>query len=222
MVSEPRRPAIAPSSIDGDARRRDALADPAGESRGALAVEIAFKPVADRFVEQHAGPAGAEHDRHLAGRRGDRFEVDQRLGQARCRSPGSTVAGSNKLVVEVAAAEPVIAGFAAVAVLGDDLHVEPHQRPDVGGDEAVGADDVDHAPAARKRDADLRDARVAGAGGGVDLLAQRDLVGERDRGQRIVRAVHRLVGPRRRRGRQRRRRDRAASASRRRARSPRR
>ena len=64
-----------------DAGRRDAFADAAGEGRGALAVEIAFEAVADRFVEQHAGPAGAEHDRHFAGRRGDRFEVDQRLGE---------------------------------------------------------------------------------------------------------------------------------------------
>ncbi len=140
---------------DGDARRRDALADPAGEGRGALAVEIAFEPVADRFVEQHAGPAGAEHDRHLAGRRGDRLEVDQRLGQrdvdraVPCRLV-------EQLVVEIAAAKAVIAGLAPAVLLGDDLDAEAHQRANVGGDEAVGADDVDHAPACRQADADLR------------------------------------------------------------------
>ena len=33
---------------------------------------------------------------------------------------------------------------------------------------------------AGEANADLLDARIAGAGGGVDLLAQRDLVGERN------------------------------------------
>src|SRR3546814_3373654 len=36
----------------------------------ALAVEIAFETMADRFVEQHAGPAGAEYHGHFARRRG--------------------------------------------------------------------------------------------------------------------------------------------------------
>ena len=53
---------------------------------------------------------------------------------------------------------------------------------------------------ADKRDADLRDARIAGARRGVDPLAQRDLVGEGHEAERIVGAVHRLVGPLRRRG----------------------
>ena len=82
--------------------------------------------------------------------------------------------------VEIAPAEAVIAGLAAAVLLGDDLDAEPDQRAHVGGDEAVGADDVDHAPARRQRDADLGDARIAGTRRGVDLLAQRDLLGERD------------------------------------------
>ena len=164
----------------GDAGRRDPLADPAGEGRGALAVEIALEAVADRLVQQHAGPAGAEHDRHLAGRRGDRFEVHQRLGQ---RDVDRPVPGRRleQIVVEIAAAEAVIAGLAPAVLLGDDLDVEPDQRPHVMGDEAVGADDVDHAPRCpASADRDLGDARIAGAGGGVDLLAERDLARERD------------------------------------------
>src|SRR5215216_5983772 len=43
---------------------------------------------------------------------------------------------------------------------------------------AVGPNDLDHAPAAGNRHADLRHSGIAGAGGGVDLLAQRDLGGE--------------------------------------------
>ena len=40
-----------------DAARRDALADAAGERARALAVEVALKSMADRFVQQDAGPA---------------------------------------------------------------------------------------------------------------------------------------------------------------------
>ena len=133
-----------------DPGRGDALADAAGESRGALAVEVAFEAVADRFVEQHARPAGAEHDGHLAGRRGDRFQVHQRLGQRDVDRP-VPLRRLEQPVVEIAPAEAVVAGLAAVAVLGDDLHVEADQRADVVGDEAVGADDLDHAPAAGER-----------------------------------------------------------------------
>ena len=202
MVSDPRRCADRAVVDHGHAGRRDALADPAGEGRRALAVEVAFEAVADRFVQQHAGPAGAEHDRHFAGRRGDRFEIDQRLRERDVDRP-VPLRVLEQLAVEVAPAEPVIAGLAAAVLLGDDLHAEPDQRPDVGGDEAVGADDVDHAPAGGERDADLGDARVARAGRGVDPLAQRDLVGERNQAQRIVGAVHRLVGALRRRRRRR-------------------
>ena len=182
------------------AGRGDPLADPAGEGRGALAVEVAFQPMADRFVQQHAAPARAEHHRHLAGRGGHAFEVDQRLGQRLVDRP---VPGRRleQLVVEIAAAEPEAAGFAPVALLGDDRHVEPDQRPDVGGDEAVGADDLDHRPAARQGHADLRDPGVASACGGVDRLAQLDLPGEGNCRQRIIGAVHRAVGSRRRGGR---------------------
>ena len=66
---------------DGDALGGDALADQAGKGRGLLAVEIAFEPVADRLVQHDAGPARAEHDVHLAGRRRHGFEVGQRLAQ---------------------------------------------------------------------------------------------------------------------------------------------
>src|SRR3546814_19777567 len=48
---------------------------------GALAVEIALQPVADRFVEQYAGPAGAEQHGELARRGVDGAQIDERLGQ---------------------------------------------------------------------------------------------------------------------------------------------
>ena len=79
IESEPRRCCMVPSSTTVTPLARDLLAHQAGEGGRLLAVEIAFQPVADRFVQHHAGPAGAEHHVHLAGRRRHRVEIDQRL-----------------------------------------------------------------------------------------------------------------------------------------------
>jgi hypothetical protein len=49
--------ASVPSSTTVTASGRDALADAAAERRRALAVEVAFEPVADRLVQQDARPA---------------------------------------------------------------------------------------------------------------------------------------------------------------------
>lgn len=50
----------------------------AAKDRGATPVEIAFQPMADRFMQQDARPAGAEHHWQHPRRGGDRREVDQR------------------------------------------------------------------------------------------------------------------------------------------------
>ena len=91
VVDGERAAAVADRAVvdHGDAGRRDPLADPAGESRRALAVEIALEAVADRLVQQHAGPAGAEHHRHLARRARRPIRGSPAPAPARCRSPGS-------------------------------------------------------------------------------------------------------------------------------------
>src|SRR3546814_20645536 len=72
---------------DGDAGRGDALADAAGVGGCALAVEVALQAVADRFVQQYARPAAAQHHRHRAGGRLDRFQVHQSLAHRLPRPP---------------------------------------------------------------------------------------------------------------------------------------
>ncbi len=79
MVSEPRRSVIVPSSTTVTPLAATCWPSRPGEGRGLLAIEVAFEPVADRLVQHHAGPAGAEHDVEFAGRGGDGFEIDQRL-----------------------------------------------------------------------------------------------------------------------------------------------
>ena len=219
MVSEPRRCSIAPSSttVTPGAATRSPIRPEKAEVPLRLKSPSSPWPIASwSSTPGQPGPsttgispAGAATDSRLTSAWASAMSI------ARFHSRFL-----EQLAVEIAAAEPVIAGLAPAVLLGHDLDAEAHQRADVGGDEAVGADDVDHAPARRQADADLSDARIAGARRGVDPLAQRDLLGEGDEAQRIVGAVHRLVGAPRRRRRRALRAGRAASASPRRARSP--
>ncbi len=193
-LSEPRRSRDRAVVDDGDALRRDALADAAGERARALAVEVAFEAVADRLVQQDAGPAGAEHDGHRAG---------GRVARARLSSAWSTACCGVALehrVGEIAVVEaPAAAGVAllAPAVLLDD-HGErhAHQRPHVGGEHAVAARDQDRLVLAGERRHHLRDARIARARHALEPLEQRHLavLGERwppDRAARTARARRR-------------------------------
>ena len=66
---------------DGYPRRGHALANAPGVDTGALAVEVAFQAMADRLVQQHAGPAWPQHHRHHPGRGRDRLQVHQGLAQ---------------------------------------------------------------------------------------------------------------------------------------------
>ena len=192
-------PVLEPAVVHhGHARRRHALADEAGKGARALAVEIALEPVADRLVQQHARPAGAEHDGHLAGGRGHRVDLDQRLAErlVHLRLPGG-------FLQEFPEADPPAASMRAglhppVRGLHGDLHPHHHQRADVRGRLAARALDAHRLPASRKRGRDLHDARVGGAGIGVDSRQQRRLPGEVRRVQRVLRAVEPPVGRRRR------------------------
>ena len=92
MLSEPRRRRSVPSSTTVHSSDGHALADAARERRGALAVEVALEPVADGLVQQDAGPAGAEHHGHGAGRRRHRLEIHQRLAHGLARERERLVA----------------------------------------------------------------------------------------------------------------------------------
>ena len=153
----------------------DACSDPARKGAGTLAVEIAFKSVADRLVQQHSGPAGAEQHSHLAGRRGDTLKVGERLGQ-RLVNRAVPAGRLKQPVIQPASAHPEAAGFAAAVTFGHDPDIEPDQRADIMRDKAIGADNLDHRPAGRQAGADLRYAGIARPGGGVDRLEQFDLV----------------------------------------------
>ena len=160
-------------------------------------MEVALQPVADRLVPQHTRPAGAQHHRHLAGRRIDRLQVHQRLAD-RLVGLVLPVLGQEDVAVGRAAAAAGAAGFHAAAVGADHADIDADQRPHVGGAPAAGADDLDDLPGARQRHRDLARLGFLGAHIGVDLLQQRHLLGEGHAVDRIVVGIEQAVGAARR------------------------
>ena len=181
----------------GDALRGDPLAEQAGEGRGLLAVEVALQAVADRLVQQDAGPARSEHHGHLAGGCCDRIELDQRLAQHLVHHalPARRL---EQAVVAEAAAGAGSGALHARAVADHDADVEPDQRADVAAAHAVRAHDLDLLPGAAERRAHLPDPRILAAGIGVDLLEQCDLVGLVAAADRVGLAVAAPIGAARR------------------------
>ena len=106
----------------GHTGRGDAFSDHPGKRAGALAVEIALKPVADGFVQQYAGPAGAEQHCHFARWCGNRTQVDERLGQCLVNRV-VPLAFFEQAVVEIASAKAVSAGFAPAIFFDNDRYV---------------------------------------------------------------------------------------------------
>ena len=166
----------------------DLLSQAAGECRDALAVEIAFEPVADSLVQQDARPAGSEHDGHRPRRRVDRRELQRGL----TRGLGGEALPPVRLEVEVerhATAAAEAADLAPAAVLGDRRDVEPGQRPYVADGPARRRRDQHDDFFAGERDDHLPHARIGGATRGVDPAQQvelaRELGDDRRLGQRV-------------------------------------
>ena len=169
------------------ARRGHALADAAGEGGRALAVEVALQAVADRLVQQDAGPAGAEHDRHRP--RGRLHRAEQHDGHA--RGLAREVLG-RLLVEELGAQAPAAAGaaLAAHAVLAPR---SPSTRIENSGCTSSTSTPAEFAMrtclvSSPRRDDDLVDARVVGARRAVGALHERD-ARRRGRARRSASAV---------------------------------
>ena len=178
---------------DRHARGGDPLAHHAGEDRRSLAVEIALEAVADGFVQQHPGPARAQHHIHLACRTVDGFEIDQGLPQGLVDLPLPAVGGDPGL--EPGPAPGTGRGALALAVLLDrDRDVQSDQRADVGDPPTIAAQNLDVTPLADHAGRHLDHARVPGPCPGIDLGEQGDLVGKGRRGEGVDRRIELLVG----------------------------
>ena len=181
------------------ARRANPLANPARKSTGALAVEITFEPVANRLVEQDPRPAGPQQHGHLTGWRIDTLQIGERLRQGLIDRavPGF---GREQIVIKPPPADPEAAGFAPPIGLRHDADVQPHQGANVAGGEAIGAENFNCRPIGREAARNLRHARIARAGGGIDRLEQFDLFGKAQRVERRGVSVEVAVVLARRRG----------------------
>ena len=162
---------------DGDFFAGDLLSDEAGEGGGFFAVEVGFKAVAHGFVQQDAGPAGAEDDGHLACGGGDGVELEDGGAGGFAGVVLGRVAAFKEVEGDAAAAATGSArggsgAFVAAGVLGDDEDVEAGERLGVRGEGAVGCGDEDAAELVVESGADLGDAAVEGAGGVVGALDQ--------------------------------------------------
>ncbi len=73
---------------------------------------------------------------------------------------------------------PEVAACGVGGVLRNDEDVEARERLGVGGEGAVGGGDEDAAQLVGEAGADLGDARVVGAGGGVGTLDEGELGGD--------------------------------------------
>ena len=130
--------------------------------------------MAHRFVQQHAGPARAQHHRQRAGGRVFGLQADQGLAQG-FGGDFARLAVGEQVFVGITAAGAGVTLFAAAALFDDHLHVEAHQRPHVGGDHAVAARHQHRVHAAGKTDDDLLHARVGVAQPLVDFAQGADL-----------------------------------------------
>ena len=148
--------------------------------------------MAHGLVQQHAGPARAEHHGHLAGGRGARVQVGER------RMHRFIDIGFHQRVVEIgqakAATAPAAAGFAPAVLLGNHGHRQADQRPHIRSQRAVGTRHQHHIVFGGEPCHHLHHARVLGAGEFFDLLQQLDLGGAVERGHRVQRGVKRAAG----------------------------
>ncbi len=188
-------PAFQRAVVDDRAQLRgDALADAARERRRALAVEVPFQAVPDRLVQQHAGPARAEHDGHRAGGRRHGLEVHERL--AHCLARVRNCAFECDRIQAEAAATAAEALLAPPVLLGDDRNVDAHQRPHVAGERAIARHHQDYFVQRADRGHHLGDARVHAARLGIEPLQQAHLVRIGHGGERIDRKVQPVPGAR--------------------------
>ena len=149
--------------------------------------------MADRLVQQDAGPAGAEYHLHLARRRRHAFQVDQRLTQ-RLIDRAAPDRGRGDVIVGEATAGAIAAGLAPAILFHHQRDVQPHQRPEVGHAGAIGAHDLHRLPLAGDRGHHLHDTRILAAGIGIDIRQHSGAGREFGRTERIDVGVEPHVG----------------------------
>ncbi|MCY1425150.1 hypothetical protein D9M71_409320 [compost metagenome] len=143
---------------DGAQARGNLFAHVAAVGRAALAVEVTLQAMADCLMQQHAGPTRTEDHRQGAGRRRNRFQVDQSLAQ------GLTGKAHDPLVGEIAVvgtpATAMATALTPTVLLDDHADVETHQRTHIRSQTAIGCGDQDALPDPGHAHGNLLNSRV--------------------------------------------------------------
>ena len=167
--------------------RRDALADTAGKRRAALAIEVAFQAVPDRFVQQDARPAVAQHHGHVTCRCRRRIEIGHRLMHGLLCIP------VQHRIVEIAVVEasaPARGSLFPLAVaLDNDRHRQAYQRPYVGIHQAVIARHHHHLIFAGQASHHLHHTRIDCTSIAFHPFQQCDFFRVLEGGDRIIRQI---------------------------------
>ena len=172
---------------------RDALAKQAGEGGCLFAVVIAFQPMADRFMQQNAGPAGAKHHFHLSGWCGHAAKVHQRLAQRLIHAalPGFS---TQHAFIGKAPAGAEAAGLPPITLGHHDRDIEAHQGAQISEALPIRAQDLHRLPFPGDGSHHLHHARVSRAGIGINFLQQGGLGSEIHLRQRIRIGVEPRIG----------------------------
>ncbi len=166
------------------------------ENRRAATVEVAFQTVTDRFMEQHARPARAQHDRQRAGRCRHRAEVHQRHAHRFSRPGFSTyfaVGILHKPLVAETAAAAAGAALALAVFFHLYAHGKAHQRAHVSRQRTVRRRHQNQFIDAGQARAYFLDALVGGARGVIDTAQNIELFFTAHALQRIERGIERRI-----------------------------
>ena len=147
--------------------------------------------MSDRFVQQHARPAVAQNDGHLAGRRRTGFEIGQGLFDSGIDKPTNQVFIEIRQIITSAAARTAL--LTTLTLLGNDGYVHAYHRADVGSVFTVQTGDVHHVVFAGQTGHHLHDTRIGGFGQHFNFVQQRDFGSGIEAGNRVNRHMDRLA-----------------------------
>src|SRR5689334_15744020 len=163
IESEPRRPASVPSSTTVTPGAATFSPSMPANADVPLRLKSPSKPWPIASCSSTPGQPGPSTTVMLpAG-----ASTDSRLTSA--TRTASRAAGVDELAEAEASAAAGAAGFAAAVLLGDDLHVDAHERPHVGGERAVGRGEQHGFEARGDARDDLLHARIERAAERIEL-----------------------------------------------------
>ena len=137
-------------------------------------------------MQHHARPAGSQDHRHGTSRSRNGFQSHLGLAQGFIGN-GQGAAIAQQFFVTVTTTATAVTLLAAAVVLDDDADIEPHQRPDIAREHAIGTGHQHGIHGRGQAHHHLDHARIGSAQMGIDFTQHAHLVG-------IVQTFNRIDG----------------------------